>query len=256
MLHHDSITGPEDNGRLFSLLDIPKDLEIKYYKYFNQMPLNKKIGEKTPSYMILPSSIHRIKRIFPNTKIIIILRNPVDRFISAFNTYMEHHPNATGEINQVVKDKINLYHNYFNNFNKINHKTNFEIYSELYHMTDNDKWMDQKTAYLDPHYILRGLYYYQIDMILQYFSKCQVMIIENLDFQNNLNQNLERLYNFLGLPLDQDYTKLPIKMIKSHNNKYHLNIETRKMLENFYKPFNEKLYTLIGKRFDWNKIMI
>ena len=28
--------------------------------------------------------------------------------------------------------------------------------------------------------------------------------------------------------------------------------ETRKFLEDFFRPHNEKLFKLIGKRFDWN----
>ncbi len=32
-----------------------------------------------------------------------------------------------------------------------------------------------------------------------------------------------------------------------------MNQETREQLIKFYKPYNEKLYNLIGEKFDWDK---
>ena len=56
--------------------------------------------------------------------------------------------------------------------------------------------------------------------------------------------------NFLNLP---NY-KLPItKKFSKQKSSIHINPKTREKLVEYCKPFNEELYSIIGKRFDWEK---
>jgi len=60
-----------------------KGKEYYYNKYFN-MKENKVFGEKSTSYFEYKKAAKRIKNTFPEAKILISLRNPVDRAISNY----------------------------------------------------------------------------------------------------------------------------------------------------------------------------
>ena len=54
---------------------------------------------------------------------------------------------------------------------------------------------------------------------------------------------------FLGLP--QNNLTNP-KTLNKSNYDFEMEDTLRKKLLKFFKPYNEQLYELIGKRFDWN----
>ena len=55
-----------------------------YKSFFNFKKNNKISGEATPYYFSHPKAAERIKLLYPNIKIILILRNPAERAISSF----------------------------------------------------------------------------------------------------------------------------------------------------------------------------
>ena len=73
---------------------LPKCKEIHYFDLHHEKPLewykskfkyaelDQKCGEITPFYLYHPEAPNRIKSIIPNAKLIILLRDPVERTIS------------------------------------------------------------------------------------------------------------------------------------------------------------------------------
>jgi len=61
-----------------------KTLE-EYKKYFKDVKNHKAVGEVTPFYFAIEGSAEKIQKIIPDTKIITILRNPIDRAYSHYN---------------------------------------------------------------------------------------------------------------------------------------------------------------------------
>ena len=59
----------------------------KAYNFFKHTASNKKIftGEATPRYVFHPLALQRIKKLIPDSKFIILLRNPIDRAYSHYN---------------------------------------------------------------------------------------------------------------------------------------------------------------------------
>ena len=57
----------------------------KYHKYFSPNDYSQVIGEATPIYMYWNKAIERIHVYNPQIKLIIILRNPIDRAFSHWN---------------------------------------------------------------------------------------------------------------------------------------------------------------------------
>lgn len=61
----------------------PKGAEW-YLSHFNFSGTKKRHGEFSTTYLHNPDTAQRIKKLFPRAKLIVILRNPVERFVSSF----------------------------------------------------------------------------------------------------------------------------------------------------------------------------
>ena len=56
----------------------------EYRKYFEQAPVGTLKGEASPSYLWFPGVAEKIKHFLPTARIVMILRNPIDRFWSDY----------------------------------------------------------------------------------------------------------------------------------------------------------------------------
>lgn len=63
--------------------DVPADLAKRYHSYFPR-PANAITGEWTPRYMYDPWSMRLLSEAAPEARILVILRDPVERFRSGF----------------------------------------------------------------------------------------------------------------------------------------------------------------------------
>jgi len=57
----------------------------EYQQHFDDVESQKIIGEASPMYLYWPGTAKRIKEVIPDVKMLVILRNPIDR---AFSSYM------------------------------------------------------------------------------------------------------------------------------------------------------------------------
>ena len=160
------------------------DCDYKYIKEFNKCKNEKIIGESSAEYLYYSNTADDVYRFNPNMKIIIVLRNPVNRAFSAYSD---------------LKLKLSD----IGSFNEELTLENKRIH-ELYHY----KW----------HFKNVGMYYHQVKTYLEYFPEEQIKIIlfENLisdsslvmkdicnflDVDNSFYEeyNFEK-YNFSGTP--------------------------------------------------------
>ncbi len=176
-------------------------------------------GEDTPFYFWNEESANRIKEILPNVKLILILRNPINR------AYSEYH------------DKVQSGRT----------KKSFEQYiqSELENLKKNSpppsKFND------DDSILLRGIYSKQFENWSRIFSKKQIIVLQSEQLLEKPQKVLNEIYNFLGLT----EFNLKNKFSKKKKKYQDMNSETREILRDFYYPYNEKLFQMIEKRFDW-----
>lgn len=96
-------------------------------------------------------------------------------------------------------------------------------------------------------YLARGIYIDQIKDVLQIFPREQILILKSEDFFNNPPRILKQIFKFLNLP------NFKIKEYKkySYSNHPSLNDKTRKYLSEFYKPYNQRLYSYLKINFKW-----
>ena len=178
----------------------------------------------TPSYVRKPWVARRIHDMFPSTKLIVVLRNPVDK------SYSQYHQSVTLEekrtFEHVIKEEMD---------NILKWKT--ELKDDNYFAT-----------VVENSILGRGLYAEQLPAWFDLFSKNQIMIIQSEKLSSDPKNVMNDIFQFLGLPIfDIPNTK------KANVLQYSkMNPETRELLINFFKPYNEKLFGLLGKKFNWN----
>ena len=211
-------------------------LGVNWYKSlfptkFTRNKIIKKHGkfltyDVTPFYIYNPLVAKRIFESFPKAKIISNLRNPIDRAYSNYNDALEMGDIKIpfDEVVQIAMDEID----------KNKSKLNDEAYIV-------DTFYENVLA--------RGFYADQLKIWFEKFQKKQLLIIPSEDLAQKTDQVLAKVFEFLDLP------HFKIKDFTKQNKREYppMKIETRKLLIEFYKPHNEKLYSLINQHFDWDK---
>jgi hypothetical protein len=180
----------------------------------------------TPFYIYNPLVAKRIFESFPKAKIISNLRNPIDRAYSNYNDAVE-----MGDIKIPFEEVVQIA---MDEIDKNKSKLNNEAYI------------------VDTYYeniLARGFYADQLKIWFKKFQKNQLLMVPSEDLAQKTDQILTKIFEFLDLP----YFKIK-DLTKQNKREYpSMKAETRKLLIEFYRPYNEKLYNLISQHFDWDK---
>jgi len=211
------------------------DLGINWYKsMFPTKFTRKKIesktglcitGEDTPFYFWDKKSIDRIKKEIPKIKLIILLRNPIDRAYSNYQLGVRSGSESLS-FEDAIKKEIELL------------EKNDDIEND-----DIEKFLRPRS------YIAKGLYYNQIKNWFKIFSKDQIIVLTTENLARNPHKTLEKVFNFLGLPNEQIENIQKRKVV----NYQKMNNNTRQFLKKLYLPHNTKLFEFLEMKFDWNE---
>ena len=183
-------------------------------------------GEATPYYLQNPQTPKRVYQANPNIKLILLLRNPVDR---AFSHYKRRLKNETEKLS----------------FEDATSQEESRIKGEMEKMEKNENYFSYTYHRLS--YISAGLYAIHIKRWLQYFPKTQMLFLESDEFLRETPRIFSETLDFLNLP----QFGLKNYEIFQKSKPLEMNHETRKKLIEICKPYNDELYSLIGKRFAW-----
>ena len=153
-----------------------KDME-SYEQLFDGVKHEKAVGEGSVSYLFYPNTPQKIKDVLPDVKIIILLRDPVER---AFSHYLMDLRLGLVDMSleSIVSGEVN----------------------------------NEKSRLFYQQYIELGLYYEQVKRYLNIFGKEQVKIYLQEDLRAKGNNVITDLYAFLGV----DETYRP-DMARQHN---------------------------------------
>jgi len=187
-------------------------------------------GEATPTYIYHPHAPKRIKQLLPNVKLIVILRNPIERAFSHYNMSVRHGDEKL-DFEEAIKEEDE------------------RISEEYEKMKINENYYSLKFQIFS--YIRSGLYAEQLERWFDYFPKKQFLFIQSETFRKDIQLTFDTVFEFLNIK--------PWKVKKYQ--KYQDAIKNKTMYENtknqlydYFKPHNQKLYTLINQRFDWDNI--
>ena len=195
-------------------------LSLKWYRCFFPIKKNKKLLCDA-SVSLLPSLLApvQISYILPNAKFIVILRDPVERALSHY------------EDNKRSGYKV---------------ATTFEgaLRAEYRHIAEKGV---QTTTRSFTEYLAWGHYAAQLERWFSVFDRNQFLILTTVELQKDRQETAYKMFDFLGLP------KHNITNVKNSNTgKYAPMLpETRRMLAKYYLSYNEQLYSLLGRKFDW-----
>jgi len=182
-------------------------------------------GEASPYYIFHPLAPERISNIIPSVKIIILLRNPVDR---AFTHY--HHEVILRAEKSTFEEAIS------------SEPTRLE--------GEEEKIINNKNYYSFNHqhfsYLSRGIYISQLERWMNLFPTKQILIIKSEDFFSEPQLTIENVFNFLNVPLIKiDFNK---PNIFNHDK---MGSSTKEYLEEYFKPHNQSLYKFLNRDFSW-----
>ena len=180
----------------------------------------------TPFYIYNPLVIKRIKENFPNLKIIANLRNPIDRAYSNFNQQIQDNNDTKTTFEELIEEELDIIEN--KKLDLTNPRTLVNNFYELL--------------------LARGLYEMQLTPWYDSFSNNKMLINSSEDLANDTDNTLKEIFNFLNIPnmKIQDTTR------KNKRQYPPMKKETRQSLIEFYKPYNEKLYALVNRKFGWD----
>ena len=158
---------------------VPNRLNIKELRYFTHFkfhqltkaqiltyrqafatPKGSICGEWSPIYFSHPLCIKQLAQTVPNTKILILLRNPIDRMISALNE-VTHNSKKFG-FNKEQKQLFNIFSNY-------------------------------------PRELQYSCYFYHLKQLLNHFNRSQILMLQYEKCKINPKQEIARTYKFLGI---------------------------------------------------------
>ena len=211
-------------------------LGVNWYKSFfpttfTRNKIKSKFGDflafdVTTKYMEEESTANNVYQTKPNMKIIIILRNPVDRAYSQYHLSVRQAAERRS-FEDVVEENMNR-------LNKESHE-HHEIKPRFSAKEDN--------------YLKKGLYALQLRYWLKIFPRENILVVSTEEFESNQQIIYNKIFEFLNI------SKFEVKNTKKmeKGNYQPMKSETRNLLLDYFRPHNHELFELINMEFNWDK---
>ena len=218
-------------GREIFYFDKHYDKGMKWYKnqFLEKPDSSYIIGDKGPDYMLHPTIAERVHKNFPKIKLIVVLRNPIDRSNSQFwfNKRRNLEPIETFEEAILCEPEL------------IAGEIEKQIADPFY-----ISWKHRRSSYL-----ARSRYAEQLERWLALFPRDQLLVVNASDIRQEPQKTMNTVFSYLGLKPFSVSTENAEK-----NSDYPvMNPETRKSLIEYFKPYNEQLEQLLDCKFNWDK---
>ena len=200
-----------------------------FKKFFLRILRHKKIisGEASTYYLFYPHTPERVFHKYPKIKIIILLRNPIDRAYSHYNQNVKLNRETKSFEHAIINEGMRLE-------------------NELVNLK-KDKYYDSDSLHFFS-YLERGKYFHQINRWLKYFPENQIKILLSDDFFSCPQKTYSEILNFL------DISNFELKNHKVYNRVTvdSMNKETRTNLERYFQSSNNKLFKLLKRKNIWD----
>ena len=169
--YHPQIKRPIKKEMHFFNLNYDKGINW-YLAHFPMKSAAHITGEASPDYLFHEHTAERIKQMNPHMKLIVLLRNPIERAYSAYqmNRRMGIDPRPT------FQDAVDF---------------------ELNHLkSTSDQYNYEKHNF---YYLQRSKYAEQLSRWIKHFSQDRFMVIESQSFFDKTKEALLKIYEFLGI---------------------------------------------------------
>jgi len=219
--------------------DLPENYSQGWGWYLGHFPSKFRKGNKltcdaSPSYLYFKHIPKLIKQDLGNIKMIAVLREPVSRAYSAWQMYHSFAENPNDNLRSIA-----------------DHRTFAEAIEQELNPESN-------TAKYPYDYIDRGKYIEQLENYYNYFDRDNILVLNIDEFRENLELVLNRTCDFLEIEKFSQEKIHGLYTEKHNTGKYKFSKtpedeENIEFLKTYFTPFNDKLYDLLGTRFNWQK---
>ncbi len=186
------------------------------------------VGEASPYYMFHPAAQDRVKSLLPETKVIMLLRDPVSR---AYSHYWDRV--STGFEDCATFEEA--------------------IAAEPGRLADVDEARFAEPAYThfshEHHsYLARGRYAEQLARWQPLFGSGQLLVLEFERMKSEPDVLLGEVLDFLGLPA---CSAIDLRARNERKKQPMMSAATRESLQDYFRPWNRRLVELTGREFSW-----
>lgn len=187
-------------------------------------------GEASPYYLIHPLTPKRIAKTLPKAKLIMLLRNPIDR---AYSQY-QHQRRQAGVEPLSFEEAIDCEEQ--------------RLADEAEKLARDEKYVSFNHRHYS--YLARSTYIDQLPAWMSTFPKEQLLILKSEDLYTEPSSIVKQTLEFLNIPVVEQEKKY-----KPFNEARYTPMEpaTRERLVKYFKPLNARLYEYVGRDFGWDK---
>jgi Sulfotransferase domain len=187
-------------------------------------------GESSPYYLFHPHAPRRASAVVPDAKLIVLLRNPVDR---AYSHYQHQVKRVKGERRETLT------------FEEAIEAEERILPGEVSKMLQDEYY--ESSSHRTRSYLRRGIYIDQLLAWSSFFERKRMLILKSETFFDDTTNALERMLDFLEIP----HWEPEIYSIPNKREYTDMSPLTRQRLDEHYKPYNQRLYEYLGVDLGW-----
>lgn len=192
-----------------------------YLAHFPQRGQYPVVGEASPFYLFHPEVPHRLRVALPAAKLIVLLRNPIDRALSQYHQKRRKQNEDLGLEEALAREEERL--------------------------ADDDDPVS--AAWRHHSYLRRGYYAEQLERWFAVFPRDRFLILRSEEFFADPVAGLHQAQAFLGLE-----PAMPKRLKAHHMAEYPpMDAALRRRLADHFAPHNARLAQLLGRRFGWDE---
>jgi hypothetical protein len=215
---------------------------VNSYRYYFPTVISKMakggnlIGlEGSPDYMLDPHAAARAKALLPDLKVIVLLRNPIDR---AYSQWSMHYKSKTS--NDAKKETLS--------FEEAMAHEEERTAGEFEKMLADSHYFSNKLRYQA--YKFRGVYADRLKPWLDQYPREQLLILRSEDLYENPAETLDRAADFVGISAGP-LRAIDLQPVKVGSYASPMSDAIREELCAYFVPHNQRLYEMLERDFGW-----
>ena len=185
------------------------------------------VGEATASYLAHYWTPRRAAKLLPNARLIVCLRDPVDRSYSQYHYFRRRGSEPAETFEEAVASEPE----------RLRGEEAREIRNPHYHSWRVFRWGYLRTSRYAEH----------LERWLEVFPREQFLFLKLEEVTAAPERALEQIYEHVGLPRHRNGS-LPTLNAGAYEP---LSEQTRARLNEYFRPHNRRLYELTGNDFGW-----
>jgi Sulfotransferase domain len=221
---HPSVSGPF--WKEVSFFDRHYVRGARWYRGNFPLRRGRIVGEASPSYVLHPLAPRRVGELVPNARLIVLLRNPVDRAHSHYQHEVE-----LGREPLSFEDALAA--------------EDERLHGEVERIVADPTYFS--TAWWSHTYKTRGLYAEQLERWFAIFPREQLLVLSNEELADDTHGTYARVLEHIGAPPHRlaDYPRVFDRVYGE------MQPATRQRLSEYFAEPNRRLSELLGRDFGW-----